>query len=70
MRWVGSEIWHPEQRASFDKVGRYILELPYYDDRELLREILKHGSDVEGLAPAELRSKVREAHVKAGELYE
>jgi predicted DNA-binding transcriptional regulator YafY len=68
-RWVGSELWHPEQRAAFDKDGRYTLELPYRDDRELLLEILKHGADVEVLAPQELRSKVRAMHARAAELY-
>lgn len=66
-RWVGSEVWHPDQRAAFDPAGRYTLELPYRDDRELLLEILKHGADVEVLAPAELREKVRETHLKAAE---
>lgn len=68
-RWVGSEVWHPDQRGSFDPSGRYTLELPYRDDRELLLEILKHGAGVEVLAPKELRTKVREAHVKAAEAY-
>ncbi len=67
-RWVGSEIWHPDQRGVFDPSGRYTLELPYRDDRELLLEILKHGAGVEVLAPAELRKKVREAHLKAAEV--
>jgi predicted DNA-binding transcriptional regulator YafY len=64
-RWVGSEIWHPEQRGVFDPAGRYTLELPYRDDRELLLEILKHGAGVEVLAPDSLRAKVREAHLDA-----
>ena len=67
-RWVGSEIWHPDQRGVFDSVGRYTLELPYRDDRELLLEILKHAADVEVLAPQELRAKVREAHARAVEV--
>jgi predicted DNA-binding transcriptional regulator YafY len=67
-RWVGSEVWHPEQVGSFDPSGRYTLELPYRDDRELLLEIVKHGADVEVLAPPALRDKVRSAHLKAAEL--
>ena len=66
-RWVGSEVWHPDQRGVLDPAGSYTLELPYRDDRELLLEILKHGAGVEVLAPEELRAKVREAHVKAAE---
>jgi predicted DNA-binding transcriptional regulator YafY len=64
-RWVGSEIWHPDQRGVYDPAGRYTLELPYRDDRELLLEILKHGSGVEVLAPQALRTKVRDAHLEA-----
>jgi predicted DNA-binding transcriptional regulator YafY len=67
-RWVGSEVWHPEQRATLAKDGRYTLELPYRDDRELLLEILKHGADVEVLAPDELRRKVRDAHAAAAKV--
>ena len=67
-RWVGSEIWHPDQRGVFDPAGRYTLELPYRDDRELLLEILKHGPGVEVLAPEGLRTKVRDAHLGAAEI--
>jgi predicted DNA-binding transcriptional regulator YafY len=67
-RWVGSEVWHPDQRGVFDPAGRYTLELPYRDDRELLLEIVKHGAGVEVLAPAELRQKVQEEHQRAAEV--
>jgi predicted DNA-binding transcriptional regulator YafY len=67
-RWVGSEVWHPDQRGVFDPAGRYTLELPYRDDRELLLEILKHGGGVEVLAPEALRTKVREAHLEAAQM--
>lgn len=66
-RWVASEIWHPEQRGKLEPNGRYTLEVPYRDDRELLLEILKHAAAVDVLAPDELRSKVREAHLAAAE---
>jgi predicted DNA-binding transcriptional regulator YafY len=67
-RWVASEVWHPDQRGAFDPSGRYTLELPYRDDRELVLEILKHAGGVEVLGPPELRRKVREAHLKAAEV--
>ena len=67
-RWVASEVWHPDQRGIVEANGRYTLELPYRDDRELLLEILKHGAGVEVLAPAELRRKVREAHLAAAQI--
>jgi predicted DNA-binding transcriptional regulator YafY len=66
-RWVASEVWHPEQRGKLEPNGRYTLEVPYRDDRELLLEILKHAGAVEVLEPQELRDKVRDAHVAAAE---
>ena len=45
----------------FEPGGRYTLELPYRDDRDLLLEILKHRAGVEVLGPPELRQKVRRA---------
>jgi len=57
-RWVKRETWHPEQKGSFDKQGRYTLEVPYSDDRELVMDILRHVPEVEVLAPAALREKL------------
>ncbi len=57
-RWVAAEDWHPQQRSSFDEAGRYILEVPYSQDPELMMDILKHGSEVEVLSPPELRQQV------------
>jgi predicted DNA-binding transcriptional regulator YafY len=57
-RWVASETWHPKQKGYFDADGSYILELPYSDDRELTMDILRHGREVEVLAPATLRRRV------------
>jgi predicted DNA-binding transcriptional regulator YafY len=64
-RWVAAEVWHPEQRGSVEKDGRYVLELPYRDDRELVLDILRHGAEVEVLGPPALRAKVRRLHAKA-----
>ena len=58
-RWVATEHWHSQQRGSFDPSGRYVLEVPYSDPRELLGEILKHGGSVEVLDPPELRQMLR-----------
>ena len=59
-RWVAAEQWHPQQRVSTDAEGRYLMELPYSNPTELLMDILRHGSDVEVLAPAALRKAVRD----------
>lgn len=57
-RWVAAEQWHPDQRARHEADGHYLLEVPYADPRELLMDILRHGSAVEVLAPARLRRAV------------
>ena len=59
-RWVADEQWHPQQRACFLEDGRYQLEIPYSDSRELLMDILKHGDEVEVIAPPDLRTLVVE----------
>jgi predicted DNA-binding transcriptional regulator YafY len=58
-RWVATEKWHGQQVGSFDKEGFYILEFDYNQDPELIMDILKHGSGVEVLGPASLKSKVK-----------
>lgn len=57
--WVATEHWHPKQKSRVDAEGRFILELPYADHRELIMDILKFGADVEVLAPEALRDQVR-----------
>jgi predicted DNA-binding transcriptional regulator YafY len=66
-RWVAAEAWHPDQRGVFDPEGRYTLEVPYRDDRELVLEVMKHGAEVEVLAPTELRRKIAALHRAAAE---
>ena len=69
-RWVASENWHGQQISSFDADGNYILEVPYSDDRELMLDILRHGSHVEVLGPKDLRKKVADLHRAALNIYE
>lgn len=64
-RWVANETWHSEQVGEFDKNGNYILEFNYNQDPELVMDILKHGSDVEVLAPPSLRKRVKDELNKA-----
>ncbi|HYE36747.1 YafY family protein [Methylocaldum sp.] len=58
-RWVSREIWHPKQKSRFEPDGAYTLEIPYSDDRELIMDILKHGAEVEVLAPESLRKQLQ-----------
>jgi predicted DNA-binding transcriptional regulator YafY len=59
-RWVRAEIWHDKQQGRDLEDGRYELKLPYADSRELEMDILRHGENVEVLAPPELRRRVAE----------
>jgi predicted DNA-binding transcriptional regulator YafY len=58
-RWVAAETWHPKQRGRFDAEGRWLLELPYADPRELVMDVLRHVPEVEVLWPEELAAEVR-----------
>lgn len=68
-RWVSAETWHKHQRGSFDKDGYYILEFEYNQDPELVMDILKHGSEVEVIAPLSLRKRVKDELTKTLNLY-
>ena len=57
-RWVADEHWHPQQQDRFLEDGRYELRIPYSDPRELMMDILKHGAEVEVIAPQTLRDEV------------
>ena len=64
-RWVAEERWHPAQQGEFLPDGRYQLDIPYSDTRELIMDILKNGPDVEVIAPKALREEVKAKLAKA-----
>ncbi|TRX00745.1 helix-turn-helix transcriptional regulator [Candidatus Methylobacter oryzae] len=68
-RWVSDENWHPEQQSQWLDDGRYQLSIPFNDHRELLMDILKHGSEVEVVAPGFLVEAVREQVAAMGKIY-
>lgn len=55
--WAAEEQWHPDQRGEWRDDG-YHLHVPYSDDRELIRDILAWGPEIEVLGPAALRTSV------------
>ena len=59
-RWVASERWHPRQESRLLDDGSYELRVPYADDRELIMDILKYGSDCQVVEPAALQARVAE----------
>ncbi len=64
-QWVEGEQWHPQQMATREPDGSYLLKVPYSDDRELLGDILRFGADVQVLEPKELRAKVQKTLLEA-----
>lgn len=68
-RWVANESWHPEQKATYTPDGSYLLEVPYTDDRELLMDIMKHGDQVQVIAPAALRTRIKKILQNAAKQY-
>jgi predicted DNA-binding transcriptional regulator YafY len=68
-RWVASEQWHPQQEGKAQADGSYLLRIPYADHRELIMDILKHGTHCEVLGPASLRQAVAGEVGRMGEKY-
>ena len=68
-RWVSEEVWHPRQQGRFLPDGTYEMRLPYGDPRELLMDILRHGAEVEVVAPDALRAAVAGELGKAANRY-
>lgn len=58
-RRVSRESWHPNQLSEWTDAGEYLLSIPYSDTRELVRDILHFGSDIEVLAPETLRNEIK-----------
>lgn len=56
---VSQENWHPHQTSSWTKHNEYVLTIPYSDTRELMRDILRYGNDIEVLAPESLRQQIK-----------
>jgi hypothetical protein len=58
-----------EQRGTLHTDGSYTLELPYADDRELIGDILRHGSEVEVILPKGLVKNIKVQLARASKLY-
>ncbi len=54
-RWVADEAWHPDQKFTWLCDGRYQLEVPYADERELIMDIMRHLPEVEVVSPESLK---------------
>ena len=63
-QWVQHEQWHPQQQTTLHADGSLTLRLPYADATELAMDILRHGEQVQVLAPKSLVANVA-AQVRA-----
>jgi predicted DNA-binding transcriptional regulator YafY len=64
-QWVSREEWHPDQRGRWLEDGRWELQVPYVDETELAMDLLRHGGQVQVMAPASLRERVLRQHREA-----
>ncbi len=66
---VSRENWHPQQAFGWTDQDEYVLTIPYSDPRELIRDILRYGNDVEVIAPEDLRQAIKSELGKTLEKY-
>jgi predicted DNA-binding transcriptional regulator YafY len=67
--WVIEQSWHPKQQTSIEPDGTLRLTIPVADYREIKREILKYGSQVEVLSPNVLRTDIKKEIEKMRKVY-
>ncbi len=67
--WIAEQVWHPRQKAERAPDGSLSLTFPVADFREIKREILKHGSNAEVIAPLSLRDEIKKEIEKMKNLY-
>ena len=57
-KWVRSEVWHEKQQGRDLADGTFELRVPYANAVELEMDILRHGENVEVVAPALLKQRI------------
>lgn len=67
--WLAEQVWHPTQQTHWESDGTLCLTFPVADFREVKREILKYGAQVEVITPAGLREEVMKEIEKMKNIY-
>ncbi len=67
--WIAEQSWHPLQKAVVAKDGTLNLTVPVADFREIKREILRYGAQVEVLSPKALRDELKKEIEKMKKVY-
>lgn len=68
-KWIKDQIWHKDQKVKYDKDGSMKISFPVSDFSEIKREILRHGSHVEVIAPKALREWIKAEAEEIGKKY-
>jgi len=67
--WVSEQIWHKAQIIEALPEGGINLKFPVADLREIRREVLKFGAEVEVIYPRELREDIKAEIKKMTKIY-
>lgn len=68
-QWVAAEEWHPQQSLRWLDDGHLEMKLPFTDPTELAMDLLRHGPQVQVLAPAALVKLVAQQARETAALY-
>ena len=60
-QYVSKQVWHPEQQSIWLDDGSFELKVPFTDARELVNEVMWHGSEVTVIAPEGLQTSIKAA---------
>ncbi|NWF91366.1 MAG: WYL domain-containing protein [Syntrophaceae bacterium] len=67
--WISEQIWFSGQEISRNEDGSICLKFPVADFREVRREILRYGANVEVLSPPELREEIKQEIARMSKVY-
>lgn len=67
--WIAEQSWHPDQQMKMERDGRLTLTISVADFREIKREIMRYGSQVEVVSPKALREEVKKEIEKMKNIY-
>ena len=67
--WISEQVWYSGQQIYPNEDGSICLKFPVADFREVRREILKYGANVEVLSPRKLREEIRIEIKKMANVY-
>jgi predicted DNA-binding transcriptional regulator YafY len=67
--WISEQIWHADQVQNIQPDGSLCLTFPAADLREVKREVLKFGAQVEVLSPEALRLELKNEIEKMKGIY-